>query len=86
MSSNTGPVYLRFGADIADVTLMNPMFCEGLGCRVGIEICEALTQSTERLNAIEAQYRLFMTEARLTNGIEIGTEESPLDDWIACRI
>jgi hypothetical protein len=36
-------IILRFVADIQDVTLMDPMFCEGLGARIGLEVVEPLT-------------------------------------------
>lgn len=79
-------IVLRFVADIADVTQMDPMFCEGLGARLGMESCETLTQSTEKFQAIGAHYKLVMGEARTVNGIEIGADEPPLDDYLACRI
>lgn len=80
------PISLRFVADITDVTTMDDMFCEGLAARIGLEVCERLTQSTSKLAGIAAQYRQFMSDARIVNGIETGPTEPPLDDWIACRI
>ena len=68
------------------MTEMDPMFCEGLGARIALEIAEDLTQSDAKLQAIGAMYKEFMTEARVVNGIETGATEPPLDDWIACRI
>lgn len=85
-SSTPTPLMIRFVADIADVTEMDPMFCEGLGARIGIEVVEILTQSEAKLAAIGAAYREFMAEARTVNGIETGAEMPPLDDWLACRI
>lgn len=79
-------IILRFVADIQDVTQMDPMFCEGLGARVGLEVCEPLTQSDSKLNTISQVYKTFMGEARAVNGIETGTVEPPLDDYISCRI
>lgn len=79
-------IVLRFVADIQDVTQMDPMFCEGLGARIGLEVCEPLTQSDSKLGNISQIYRTFMGEARAINGIETGTVEPPLDDYIACRI
>lgn len=79
------PLTFRFVADIADVTLMDDMFCEGLACRCAIEIVEILTQSAGKKNQISAEYQHFMTEARAVNGIEQGSTESPEDDYITCR-
>ena len=75
---------LCFG-NVHDVRRMDAMFCEGLACRVAIGVVESLTQSVSKKNSIAAEYKLFMSEARTVNAIEIGSEEPPLDDYIACR-
>lgn len=80
------PIVLRFVADIADVLQMDDMFCEGLGARIGLEVCETLTQSTAKKQTIASEYQRFMGEARMVNGIETGAEEPALDDYLACRI
>lgn len=79
-------IMLRFAADIADVTQMDNMFCEGLSCRVAGEVCEPLTQSTSKLQAIAGEYKVFMGDARAVNGIEQGPIEAPEDDFITCRM
>lgn len=85
VSSQAAPIRLRFVADTVDVTKFDDMFCEGLGARLGVEACESLTQSTEKVRTIEGAYNKFMFEARLKNAILIGSEEPALDDWLACR-
>ncbi len=86
ISRDQNVIVLRFVADIADVTLMDPMFCEGLGARIGLEVCEPLTQSSAKLNTISQIYKTFMGDARAVNGIETGSTEPPLDDYISCRV
>ena len=76
----------RFVADVHDVRRMDAMFCEGLACRIAMGVCETLTQSVSKLGAISTLYKQFMTEARIVNGIETGSEEPPEDDYIACRV
>lgn len=85
VSSDVGPIVFRFVADVTDVQKMTQMFCEGLACRVATAVCEPLTQSTTKLQTIASEYNKVMGEARTRNAIEIGTEEPPLDDYIACR-
>ena len=80
------PILLRFVADVTSVTRMSTMFCEGLGCRVALELCEPITQSTDKKRIVSGEYAKFMTEARLINAIENDAQEAALDDWIACRI
>lgn len=77
---------MRFAASVTRVVTFDPMFCEGLSARIALETCEELTQSSEKMQAIGAQYKLFMNEAREVNGIEVGPVESPEDDYILCRV
>lgn len=85
VSAQVDPIMLRFVADVVDVRQMDDMFCEGLGARIALEVCEPLTQSTSKKQIIASEYQRFMTEARLVNAIEIGSEEPPVDDYVLCR-
>ncbi|CAB4132181.1 ChiC_BD domain containing protein [uncultured Caudovirales phage] len=85
VSSNSGPIIFCFVADICDVQQMHPLFCEGLACRVGLEVAEPLTQSTEKIGTTAKMYEKFMGEARTVNAIEQGAAQEPVDDWIATR-
>ncbi len=82
---NTGPILYRFVADVADVTLFDPMFCEGLAARIGMEVCETLTQSTQKIQTIRQAYERFMSEARTVNAVEAGFEDPPEDEYISVR-
>jgi hypothetical protein len=86
VTRDSGVILLRFVADITDVAAFDPMFAEGLAARIAIEMCEAITQSTERLKNLSGFYTTKMREARLINGIEIGADMPPVDDWISCRL
>jgi hypothetical protein len=71
---------------VVDVVQFDDMFCEGLACRIGLEVCEILTQSAAKTSLLAKMYTEFMTQARTINAIETGAEEPPLDDWIAARL
>ncbi len=79
------PIPYRFQADIVDVTTFNDMFCEKLALRLGLEVCEILTQSTAKVAEIAQKYKKFGDEAKTVDGIELGPDQPPLDDLIACR-
>jgi hypothetical protein len=79
------PIVFRFVADITDVTEMDDQFCEMLGAKVGDEVCEALTQSTAKVASCQAAYKLAEFKAKTANAIETGSDDEPLDDYIACR-
>lgn len=82
---DSGVIVFRFGADVADPTTFDPMFVEGLASRIAFEVCEPLTQSGSKLQAIAGEYKQFMSEARTVNGIEEGPTQPPEDDYIECR-
>ena len=85
VSATTSLIVYRFAASVTTVSRFDPMFCEGLAARIGLETCEALTQSTEKLQMIGAAYKTFMSDARQVNGIEQGPVQAPIDDYIVCR-
>ena len=85
VSAEPFPIVLRFVADVTDVRSFDDMFCELLGARIAMEVVERLTQSTAKMGTIAGFYKQFGTEARAVNGIETGSTEPPLDDWLACR-
>jgi hypothetical protein len=86
IAPDTGPITFRFVADVTWVPMMDPMFCEGFAARIALEVCEELTQSTEKLTKCAGMYRGAIIEARLVNGIEAGPEQSPEDDFVTCRL
>lgn len=83
--TSTTIVY-RFVADITDVQSMHGMFCEGLSCRLALEVCETLTQSAAKKQGIASEYQKFMGEARLVDAIEEGPTSVPDDDWVTVRL
>lgn len=85
-SAYAGPIVYRFAADVSDPTLFDPLFVEGFANRIALEVCEPLTQSTEKLQGIAQEYKKFMSEARVVNGIETGPTDPDLDEYIAVRV
>ena len=86
ISQVADPIMFRFAADITLVSKFDALFCEGLATRIAYEVCETLTNSNTKIQAIGGAYKVWMgTDARTVNGIETGTVQPPLDDFIACR-
>ena len=83
---NERTILYRFIADITKVADMDDMFCNGLACRIGIHICESLTQSASKLQMLGSLYKTIMGEARIVNAIEGGIDPAPEDDYITVRI
>lgn len=76
----------RFMSDQQDVTKFDPLFIEGFACRLAIELCEPITNSTGKKQSLEADYKKFMGDAALKNAIENGPTYPPEDSYVTCRI
>jgi len=85
LTSDPGPLYLRYVRDFTNAALFHPLFKRGLACSMAIQTCEELTGSSGKLRDIAAQYDKFMSEARMVNAIEAGPEEPEEDSWITVR-
>lgn len=86
ISCETNPIVFRFVADITNVSEMDDSFCEALGARIALELCEPLTQSTAKVQACGAQYKLFMMDARNNSALENDALEPPMDEFLAVRL
>lgn len=75
ITSASGPILLRYVADVSNVLEMDGLFCEGLASRVAFELAETLTQNKDKITAASAAYTAFMTDARLVNWIETANSE-----------
>ena len=80
------PIVMRFVADVTNVQAMDDLFCEAIAARIAAEVCEALTQSNGKLQAIAGEYKGAIDRARTQNGIQEGPTEPPEDDYITCRV
>lgn len=85
VSADIGPILLRFVADITDVRRMHPLFCEGLAARIGLEVCEKVTQSTAKVGTIAKIYQQWISDARQVDAIEQGYIDPPDDDYLTVR-
>ena len=83
---DTDVIVYRFIANVQDVTEFNAQFCEALSCRIALEICEPLTQSTAKKQVAAQEYKKFLTEAIIIDQIETGPIEPALDDLISTRL
>lgn len=86
ISSEVGPIRLRFVASVTDVTKMDAMFCESLAARLALEVCEPLTQSGAKLATIAKVYQEWTDKAVVANAIEQGWEDPPDDTYVSCRL
>lgn len=79
--ANTGPIITRHIADMQDVGLMDPLFCEAWASRGAFELCETITGSTVRKQALGQEYTIFMKSAVQINRIELGSTEEAEEEF-----
>ena len=79
-----GPYDIDFVADIADVSIMPPQFCESLAVRIGLEIDGVITGSknTAKLNGA---YKRITGEAMRIDMIVQGDPPNDLEELISVR-
>jgi hypothetical protein len=85
VSQEVGPIRLRFGADVTDVSLMDALFCECLAAQIALAVCETVTQSTAKISTIAQVLKKKETEAETVNAIEKGYEDDPDDVYVTVR-
>lgn len=86
VTADIAPIVYRYAANVKDATQFHALFIEGMACRLGVELCEILTQSAAKLQALEGEYKTFMTDARIANAIETGPVDAQEDDWLTVKV
>jgi hypothetical protein len=85
VTSDTGPILLRFVVNITDVSLMKVTFCEGLALRLAVAICDTVTQDKGQFDLVAKAYARFENTALTIDGVEAGYVDEPDDDLITVR-
>jgi hypothetical protein len=85
LSRSPYPITLRFVADIADVTRMNPLFCKTVAMNMAELMSTPLKASEAQMARIERQKRLAVREAREIDAIFQEAVAPELDDYITSR-
>jgi hypothetical protein len=83
--TNLGDVlYLRYVADITDVTQWDPAFYDMLAIALAIDLVEPITNSPSKKATLQQDYKEALSEARKNNSFERGAAEAQADGfWLA---
>lgn len=84
-TNDLGPLQIRYIWNVTDPTLMDSIFREALSNRLAFEMCEELTQSNTKKDALNKDYVGILGEARRINAFENIAEVPPEDTWITLR-
>ena len=84
--SNTSSVLnLRYIADITDATQWDAIFYDMLSNSLASDICQRLTNSTAKKQAIDAEYAELAREARRNNAFEQLPQDAPDDAFLTAH-
>lgn len=79
-------INLRYISRVTDPNAMDPLFRDMLACRIAEQICEQVTQSNSKLEAVNAAYKASRAEARRNNAFEQTADAPPTDSWELARL
>jgi hypothetical protein len=80
------PLNIRYAQDITDPNLFDATFDEAFACKLAMEACEDLTQSSTKFQQIATEYGDAIKTAIRANAIERPPEPLAESDWILARI
>ena len=63
----------------------DPLFVEVLACKLAMEACEAITQSSSKYDAATQAYKFALNEAIRQDAIEAAPAEFPAGSWLDAR-
>lgn len=76
---------LRYVSDVTDVTQWDAAFYDMFSISLAIDMCEAITNSTGKRQALGQEYKDAVGQARRNNAFEQLAGVSPEDSWIVVR-
>lgn len=80
------PLLLRYVSRVENTGLYHALFVEALACKLAMEACEALTQSSSKKQAATQEYEFALSEARRQDAIENPPDELPGGSWLDARL
>lgn len=85
LTNDASPLNLRSVMDTTDTTLMDVAFREALSSKIALELCEILTQSNTKKQAVAQMFKDDIADAKKVNAIEKVPQLAPYDTWITKR-
>lgn len=81
LTNESGPLFVRYVQRVTNTGAYSALFAEALACRLAVELCEPLTQSLSKKEALITQHRMAIREARRANAIELPPRRNPTTSW-----
>lgn len=82
ITRDSAPLDIKYIARIEDPNLFDALFVEAFACKLALETCQEITQSTSKKSDLKQDYVFAISEARRVGAIEKGVIDFPEDDFI----
>lgn len=79
------PLKIRYKSQVTNPALFDPLFVEVFACKLAMEACETLTQSSTKYDAAAQAYKFALSEAARQDAIENPPDEYPWGTWLDSR-
>ena len=79
--SGFAPFYMKYTYRLVETTKMSPSFVQALAARIAVDLCLPITESNNKLQAMQALYAVKLDEAKTTDGMQ-GTNERIRSTWM----
>ncbi len=86
LTDQAAPIMLLYGARITDPTQFDQAFVDALAYRLAMDVCQELTGSASKGEALKASYREAISEARRLDAIQDPPEAIADDTWLLARL
>lgn len=81
----SGPLRLRYISRVEDTALWDSAFVEAFACKLAVETCEAITQSSEKRKMADGEYQVAIQAAKRAGAIELPPQQIADDTWMIGR-
>lgn len=86
LTNFASPLKIRYVASMQDPSTWDSNFREAIASRIAMEIAEELTQSNEKKQFAQSDYRRALSQAIRTGAIERPPVMPPDDQWVVSRL
>lgn len=85
-SAPAGALPLRYIKAVEDTTLWDACFIEAFACKLAVEACETLAQSSDKRRLAWQEYKEAIADAVRANAVELPSEAIADDTWVMARV
>lgn len=84
-TDESAPLYIRYIKRVTDPNEMTPLFREAVSSKMALELCEELSQSNVKKEALERGYTDVIRRAKKSNAFQRISQVPAEDTWVTVR-